>query len=486
MTEERTDRHAGGRYGVARPGRPRGLPPFMRQGWGDRALDLPPHPERRLRRAARRARRGVPGRAAGVPAGTSRCAPTTPTTGSGRDSDSPTSPATRPGRVLVMRERRGRGGALRPAPLVPATPTSSSATASTASCGPAAAPRCTRLAELGLRPRPRRAGRRRSPSCAPGRTRVLRGVDAGVDAAVRRPARASGDARARAGRSPSCGWSRTSGRSRELQEACDITTLGFEDVAPSVRPTRGVSASAGSRARSSAAGPPMGNDIGYDSIVGGGAHATTLHWIEQHRPDHARASCCCSTWASRAATSTPPTSPARCRSTARFTPLQRDLYDLVLRRAAGRHRRRPARACRSTTPTTRRCRCSPHGLEDLGLLPVSAEEALDPKSTVYAAGRCTAPATCSAWTCTTAPTPARRPTPTAPSPRAWCSPSSPASTSRRTTWSPRSCAASASASRTTSWSPPTARNLSAALPRAADEVEAWMAEQREAGPRLPG
>ena len=24
----------------------------------------------------------------------------------------------------------------------------------------------------------------------------------------------------------------------------------------------------------------MGNDIGYDSIVGGGRHATTLHWIE--------------------------------------------------------------------------------------------------------------------------------------------------------------------------------------------------------------
>jgi Xaa-Pro aminopeptidase len=31
-----------------------------------------------------------------------------------------------------------------------------------------------------------------------------------------------------------------------------------------------------------------------------------------------------------------------------------------------------------------------------------------------------------------------------------------------------------------------ARNLSAALPRSADDVESWLAAQREAGPRLPG
>ena len=29
------------------------------------------------------------------------------------------------------------------------------------------------------------------------------------------------------------------------------------------------------------------------------------------------------------------------------------------------------------------------------------------------------------------------------------------------------------------------RDLSAGLPRTADEVETWLAEQREAGPRLP-
>src|SRR3712207_6803989 len=28
----------------------------------------------------------------------------------------------------------------------------------------------------------------------------------------------------------------------------------------------------------------MGNDVGYDSIVAGGKHATTLHWIENSGP----------------------------------------------------------------------------------------------------------------------------------------------------------------------------------------------------------
>jgi Xaa-Pro aminopeptidase len=68
----------------------------------------------------------------------------------------------------------------------------------------------------------------------------------------------------------------------ELQEACDITTLGFED---SVREwdrvlefgERWVEGTFFRRARA------MGNDIGYDSIVGGGGHATTLHWIASPR-----------------------------------------------------------------------------------------------------------------------------------------------------------------------------------------------------------
>ena len=77
---------------------PRPTRRFMRQGWGDRELDLPAAPDHRVRRrAAPQARRDVPGRAAGAPGRHLQGAvlrhrlplpaPTPPT---------PTSPATRP------------------------------------------------------------------------------------------------------------------------------------------------------------------------------------------------------------------------------------------------------------------------------------------------------------------------------------------------------------------------------------------------------
>ncbi|MDT4893316.1 MAG: Xaa-Pro aminopeptidase [Pseudonocardiales bacterium] len=69
-----------------------------------------------------------------------------------------------------------------------------------------------------------------------------------------------------------------------LQEACDATARGFADVAreiPAVldRPVRGERWLEGTfwrRARLE------GNDVGYGSIVGAGAHGTTLHWWRNH------------------------------------------------------------------------------------------------------------------------------------------------------------------------------------------------------------
>ena len=92
----------------------------------------------------------------------------------------------------------------------------------------------------------------------------------------------------------------------ELQTACDITTLGFED---SVREwdrvleygERWIEGTFFRRART------MGNDIGYDSIVGGGSARHDAALDRQHRTDHARASWCSSTWAPRRPRSTPPT-----------------------------------------------------------------------------------------------------------------------------------------------------------------------------------
>ncbi|MGZ5400024.1 MAG: M24B family metallopeptidase, partial [Nocardioides sp.] len=126
----------------------------------------------------------------------------------------------------------------------------------------------------------------------------------------------------------------------------------------------------------------MGNDIGYDSIVGGGSHATTLHWIDNTGPI------------------TPGTLvlldmgvEARSLYTAdvtrtlpvdgTFTPRQRELYDLVYAaQEAGIQAVRPGVPFLAAHHAAMAVLA--HGLEGLGLLPVSAEEALDPDSKVYA------------------------------------------------------------------------------------------------------
>ena len=69
----------------------------------------------------------------------------------------------------------------------------------------------------------------------------------------------------------------------ELREACDITALGFEDSVREWKQVlefgeRWIEGTFQRRARA------MGNDIGYDPIVGGGNHATTLHWIDNTGP----------------------------------------------------------------------------------------------------------------------------------------------------------------------------------------------------------
>ena len=167
----------------------------------------------------------------------------------------------------------------------------------------------------------------------------------------------------------------------ELQGACDITTLGFED---SVREwdrvleygERWIEGTFFRRARA------MGNDIGYDSIVGGGRHATTLHWIENTGPVTpgelllldmgAEASSLYTADVTR-------TLPVN----GTFTSVQRDLYSLVLEaQRAGIDAVRPGAAFRA--PHQAAMSVLAHGLEDLGLLPVSAEEALSPDSRVYA------------------------------------------------------------------------------------------------------
>ncbi len=211
-----------------------------------------------------------------------------------------------------------------------------------------------------------------------GKTRVLRGLSESVDRAVA------------ADESRDADFSRVASEMRlvkddwevaQLQEACDATTLGFED---SVREwddvltygERWIEGTFFRRARA------MGNDIGYDSIVGGGKHATTLHWIENSGAitpgelvlldmgveNHSLYTA--------DVTRTLPVD-------GRFTDLQRELYDLVFTaQQAGIDALRPGVTFRAGHNAAMEVLA--HGLEAMQLLPVSAEEALDPESRVYA------------------------------------------------------------------------------------------------------
>ncbi len=352
---------------------------FMRQGWGERELDLPRHPVAD-RAAVRRAALAdaFPGELLVVPAGGFKVRANDtdyrfrPDTAHAHLTGNQTSDA-----VLVV-----HGGAGGEATLY-------------------ARPRSSRQTDEFFRDRQYGelwAGRRPSlqemsdslglpvrhldelPDLLRGsaKTRVLRGVDAGVDRAV----------------SPDEGrdqdFARVLSEMRlvkddweleQLREACDITTLGFAD---SVREwdnvltygERWIEGTFFRRARA------MGNDIGYDSIVGGGRHATTLHWTENSGPVTPGELLLLDMGVEGAnlytadVTRTLPVDGT-------FTPLQRDLYTLVLEaQKAGIDAVRPG--ARFEDPHHAAMTVLAHGLGDLGLLPVPVEEALSPDSKVYA------------------------------------------------------------------------------------------------------
>ena len=209
------------------------------------------------------------------------------------------------------------------------------------------------------------------------KTRVLRDVDAYVDRQVAPDSARDAD------------FARVLSEMRlvkdeweveQLQEACDVTTLGFAD---SVREwdnvlrygERWLEGTFFRRART------MGNDLGYDSIVAGGSHATTLHWTENSGPvtpgellllDMGVEG---SNLYTADVTRTLPVDGT-------YTPVQRDLYTLVLAaQQAGIDAVRPGVSFQA--PHEAAMHVLAHGLEDLGLLPVSAEEALSPDSKVY-------------------------------------------------------------------------------------------------------
>jgi Xaa-Pro aminopeptidase len=125
----------------------------------------------------------------------------------------------------------------------------------------------------------------------------------------------------------------------------------------------------------------MGNDLGYDSIVAGGAHATTLHWTDNTGPVTPGQLLLLDMGVegrnlyTADITRTLPVDGT-------FTPLQRELYGLVLAaQEAGILAVRPGASFQD--PHDAAMRVLAFGLEDMGLLPVPAEQSLEADSKLH-------------------------------------------------------------------------------------------------------
>lgn len=157
----------------------------------------------------------------------------------------------------------------------------------------------------------------------------------------------------------------------QLAEAAAITARGFEDVVRALPQRLGERHLEGvfwQRARLE------GNDVGYHSIVAGGAHAATLHWIDNDGPLRDGELLLLDAGVETRSLYTADVTRVLPIS-GRFTPLQRDLYELCrAANDAALETLKPGRAYRDFH--TAAMEVLAHGLGDLGILPCSVDEAL--------------------------------------------------------------------------------------------------------------
>ncbi|SCL36911.1 Xaa-Pro aminopeptidase [Micromonospora rhizosphaerae] len=325
---------------------------------------------------------------------------------------------------------------------------------------------------------------------APRRSRVLRGFDARVDTAVRPWDGARAEDQPARDRELAIAISelklvKDEWEIAQLQEACDATVRGFEDVARALPADRAVSERLlegifALRARHD------GNDVGYGSIVGAGEHATILHWVHNHgtaRPGELLLMDMGVENRNLYTADVTRVLPVN----GRFTPLQRQVYDAVYTaQQAGIDAIKPGVAFREVHLTAMRVLAE--ALKDLGLLPVSVDEAMDPASTIYR--RWTLHGTShmlgiDVHDCANARKEMYRDGPLGEGyvltvePGLYFQPEDELVPEELRGIGVRiedDILVTANG----------AVNLSAGLPRRSDEVETWLAEQREAGPRLPG
>jgi Xaa-Pro aminopeptidase len=117
---------------------------------------------------------------------------------------------------------------------------------------------------------------------ATGPVRVVRGHDAGVEAALTDKVTAERDTELKVFLSE-LRLIKDAFEIGELQKACDSTARGFEDVVKvldkaEATSERWIEGTFFLRAR------VEGNDVGYGSICAAGPHATTLHWVRNDGP----------------------------------------------------------------------------------------------------------------------------------------------------------------------------------------------------------
>ncbi|MDQ3485937.1 MAG: aminopeptidase P family protein [Actinomycetota bacterium] len=212
-----------------------------------------------------------------------------------------------------------------------------------------------------------------------GPTRVHRGVDPDVDAMVDKHQDPTAD-QALAVTMSEMRLTKDDWEVAQLQDAVDSTICGFED---SVREwsnvlrygERWLEGTFWRRARAN------GNDVGYESIVAGGRHATTLHWIENDGAvEPGKLILLDMGVENRSLYTADVTRTLPISGT--FTSEQRDLYDLVYAaQEAGMAAVKPGVPYRDFH--TAAMTVLAHGLEEMGILPVSAAEALEKDSGVY-------------------------------------------------------------------------------------------------------
>jgi Xaa-Pro aminopeptidase len=205
--------------------------------------------------------------------------------------------------------------------------------------------------------------------------RVLRGIDPALDAAI---AAASDDDAAFAAALSELRLRKDEYEIAELERAVAATHRAFDDVVnalPQAATERHVEGVFNLRAR------VEGNDVGYGTIAAAGAHACTLHWTRNDGPlrsgDLLLLDAGVETNALYTAdvTRTIPLS-------GRFTREQRDIYELVLAaQEAGFAACKPGNDFMA--PNAAAMHVLAHGLERLGILPTTADEALRESNQFY-------------------------------------------------------------------------------------------------------